>query len=167
MERSRPQEPGATVADEQELLDAWLAFHRGALEAKCSGLTAEQLVTRSVAPSDLSLLGLVRHMTEMERVYLAQPLSGEETQLLYCTDDSPDGDFEDVDPDRAEEDLARWRAACARSDAALAAHPSLTAAAPGRSANARWLLLKVIGEYARHNGHADLIRQSIDGAVGE
>lgn len=76
---------------ERQLLLDWLAFHRGALLAKCSGLSSEQLVNRAVAPSRLSLLGLVRHLTDMERVFLGLYLAGEPIEEIYCTDDDPEG----------------------------------------------------------------------------
>ena len=145
----------------------WLRFHRGALEAKCAGLASEQLVDRSVPPSRLSLLGLVRHLTEMERIFLALPLKGLPAQLLYCTDANPDGDFDLVRPEASEEDLQRWHSACAESDNALAVFASLDVVVPKGTCNVRWLLQKLTGEYTRHNGHADLIRQAIDGATGE
>jgi len=152
-------------ADERALLLGWLAFHRGALETKCAGLSGEQLVTHSAPPSDLTLLGLARHLTEMERVYLHQPLTGQPTSLLYCTDDDPDGDIASLDPAHAEADLARWREECAASDAALAGLALDDRV--GSRTTVRWLVQKVIGEYARHNGHADLIREAIDGQTGE
>jgi len=164
MSDPRAPEPALDTAD-RELLLGWLAFHRDALAAKCGGLTGEQLVTRSVPPSDLSLLGLARHLTEMERVYLHQALTGQPTSLLYCTDDDPDGDIASLDPAHAEADLARWQEECAASDAALAGLALDDRV--GSRTTVRWLVQKVIGEYARHNGHADLIREAIDGQTGE
>ncbi len=88
----RAPEPGDL--SERRLLLGWLAFHRDALAAKCEELTPGQLVARAAAPSALSLLGLVRHMTEMERVYLVYALGGGPLSLVYCTDEAPDGDIE-------------------------------------------------------------------------
>lgn len=79
----------------------------------------------------------------------------------------PRGDFESLDPQRAQTDPERWRTECRRSDDALAQYETLEAHPPGRKAPARWLVQKVIGEYARHNGHADLIQEAIDGQTGE
>lgn len=164
----RAPEPAiATCADERTLLVGWLQFHRDALASKCAGLSPEELARRSVAPSALSLLGLVRHLTEMERVYLGQPLTNTPWSMLYCTDDDSDGDFESAVPDDAAADIARWRAACGESDAALAPYSDLGAVAARGTGPVRWLVQKLIGEYARHNGHADLLREAIDGAVGE
>jgi hypothetical protein len=153
MERARPEPPDEDVADERRLLEQWLAFHRDVLEATCAGLTGEQLALRSAPPSDLSLLAVVRHLTEVELVHLALPLAGEEPAPTSGTN---------TEPVPAERALRTWRDVCARSNETLAALPSVEAVPWGR-ANARWRLLKVLGEYARHNGHADLLRQAIDG----
>jgi hypothetical protein len=162
----RAPEPGAG-GGERELLLGWLAFHRDALAAKCDGLSAQQLVTLAVPPSDLSLLGLVRHLTEMERVYLVRALAGGELRLVYCTEAEPDGDIVGLTPDLSAASLDRWHEERAHADRLLADAGALDAVAPGNKFSVRWNLVKVIQEYARHNGHADLIRQSIDGATGE
>jgi hypothetical protein len=162
----RAPEPGAG-AGERELLLGWLAFHRDALAAKCDGMTPQQLVRLAVPPSDLSLLGLVRHLTEMERVYLVRALAGGELRLVYCTAAEPDGDIVGLTPDLGTASFDRWHEERAHADRLLAAAGSLDAVAPGNQRSVRWNLVKVIQEYARHNGHADLIRQSIDGAIGE
>ena len=133
--------------------------------AKCAGLTADQLVERSCEPSPMSLIGLVRHMTEMERMY-AHRLADGGTGLLYCTDEDPDGDFEAV---TAAGPRTTWGSSAS------------TAPGPGRSwrpragrhlrhaepYTVRWVYLYLIKEYARHLGHADLLRERIDGATGE
>lgn len=166
MTEQRVREP-QDGTDERALLLDWLAFHRDALTAKCAGLDPEQLVRRAVPPSALSLVGLVRHLTEMERVYLSQPLTGQPTELLYCTNEEPDGDFAPDGPIDVAASIARWRAECTRSDAALANIADVSVVSPGKRRTVRWLLLKLIGEYARHNGHADLVREAIDGQTGE
>jgi Protein of unknown function (DUF664) len=140
------------------MLDAWLDYYRATLPHKCSGLTGEQLVQRSSPPSPMSLIGLVRHLTEMERVY-AQRLAEPGLPLLYCTDASPDGDFDDVSPAQAMADLAVHREHAARSREMIAGRPLDEAL--------RWRYLYLIKEYARHLGHADLLRERIDGTVGE
>jgi Protein of unknown function (DUF664) len=161
----RAAQPGD--AAERELLLGWLAFHRDALQAKCEGLTAEQLVALSAPPSDLSLLGLVRHMTEMEHAYLVHALAGGRFGWVYCTDDAPDADICDLSPDMAQESMARWHDERGRADQLLSATRSLGAAVSGNRFSVRWNLIKLIQEYARHNGHADLIRLRIDGSTGE
>lgn len=159
-------EPSTEVGTERELVLGWLAFHRGTLATKCAGLTPEQLITRSVPPSRLSLLGLVRHMTEMERVYLNRPLRGLPVELLYCTEGDEEGDFESLRADRADVDLARWRSECESSDQLLVDFDMDEKRPSGRT-TVRWLVQKLLGEYSRHNGHADLLRESIDGQTGE
>ena len=162
----RAPEPGN--ASERGLLLGWLAFHRDALAAKCDGLTAEQLVRPAAPPSDLTLLGLVRHLTEMEHAYLVYALAGGgKFSAVYCTDEAPDGDIAGLTPDQAPASLARWLDERARADQLLSSTGPLGAIAAGNRFSVRWNLMKVIGEYARHNGHADIIRQRIDGATGE
>jgi hypothetical protein len=161
----RAAEPGD--GDERGLLLGWLAFHRDALAFKCAGLTAGQLVSAAAEPSDLSLLGLVRHMTEMERVYLVYALAGGEFSLAYCTDAAPDADIVGLDPAMCDASMELWQRERAHADRLLAAAGTLDAVSAGNRRTVRWNLIKVIQEYARHNGHADLIRQRIDGATGE
>jgi Protein of unknown function (DUF664) len=103
---NRAPQPGN--ASERGLLLGWLAFHRDALAAKCEGLTGEQLVTRSAPPSDLSLLGLVRHMTEMEHTYLVLALARGGFSRVYSSDEAPDADIRDLQPDIVAASMARW-----------------------------------------------------------
>ena len=153
--------------DERELLLGWLAFHRNALAAKCDGLSDEQLVAMSAEPSDLSLLGLVRHLTEMEYYYLAHAIAGGDTTPVYCTDEDEDADIVGLTADMAKPSLDRWRDECRYADVQLATVDSLDARAAGNRFSVRWNLVKIIQEYARHNGHADLLRERTDGATGE
>jgi Protein of unknown function (DUF664) len=161
----RALEPGNV--GERELLLGWLYFHRDALAAKCEGLTPDQLVETSASPSDLSLLGLVRHLTEMEHVYLVYALGGGTFGLIYCTDEDPDADIVGLSADMVPASLARWHDERAHADQLISAAPALEATAFGNKFSVRWNLIKVIQEYARHNGHADLIRERIDGVTGE
>jgi uncharacterized damage-inducible protein DinB len=157
--------------DERAMLEAWLEYHRATLEMKCDGLTPEQLRERSVPPSSLSLLGLVRHMAEVERSWFRRTLAGEDAGYIYCDDDFPDGDFDRVDSANPDEGFATWRAECARARENAAAVDSLDAVGlwkrTGEDVSLRWIYVHMIEEYARHNGHADLLRERIDGAVGE
>jgi hypothetical protein len=151
--------------DERVSLETWLDFHRTTLLKKCAGLTSEQLAERSCAPSPLSLLGLVRHMTIVESWFHA---FDELPRLdLYCSDEYPDGEFDLVDPASADEDLAAFHASVARARAAVSGH-DLEASPPGatRPVSLRWIYQHMIEEYARHNGHADLLRERIDGVTG-
>jgi Protein of unknown function (DUF664) len=158
----------APVAAEREMLDAWLDFQRDTLALKCHGLTGEQLRERAVPPSSLSLLGLVRHMAEGEQQWFAMVLGGEQVPWHYYTDDHPDADFDGVDGADVAEAFATWRSECADARARVAAAPSLevTGTQDGQEFSLRWIMVHMIEEYARHNGHADLLRERIDGAVG-
>jgi uncharacterized damage-inducible protein DinB len=98
-----------SVADERTMLDSWLDYHRDTLLQKCAGLTADQLKRRNVEPSALSLLGLVRHMTEVERAWFRRRFAGEELGWVHCTDESPDGDFDDLDTADAEQRVPAGR----------------------------------------------------------
>jgi hypothetical protein len=155
--------------DERSILLGWLAFHRDALAAKCADLDADQLVRRAVPPSPLSLLGLVRHLAEMERAYGAWAL-GPRIELEYVwgeyADNGAEWDF-DVDTSMVQESMAAWERERRATDDLISQHPTLDAIGPGSGMSVRWNLQKLIGEYARHNGHADLIRESIDGQTGE
>ena len=161
--------PEPLDGDERSIILGWLAFHRNALEAKCSGLDAEQLVTRSSPPSPLSLLGLVRHLTEMERVYAVWAL-GPDAPLTWVwgdyTDGGPEWDF-DADASMLEESMEAWNRERRLADERIEGHETLDSVGQGNGRSVRWNLQKLIGEYARHNGHADLIRERIDGQTGE
>jgi hypothetical protein len=154
---------------ERELLLGWLEFHRDALDAKCGGLSPEDLIRTGLGGSAMSLLGLVRHMTEMERVYLTYCVGGGELEFVYgpYEDGQPAGDFDDLAVGMVSPSFMTWRAERAHADGLIASVASLDDPGAGGSRSMRANLLKVIQEYARHNGHADLIRESIDGAVGE
>ena len=154
--------------DERSITLGWLAFHRDALQAKCEGLAAEQLVHRSADPSHLSLLGLVRHMAEMERAYGSWPLAADpEFQWVWGTYE--DGAEEDIDCTVGDVDTsyATWMDERSKTDAALAGCSDLGTLSKVNKRSVRWNLDKLIGEYARHNGHADIIRERIDGQTGE
>ena len=157
--------PGG-LADERGLLEGWLEYYRATLLAKCAGLSGEQLVVRSCEPSTMSLAGLVRHMTEMERVY-GHKLADAAVGFLYCTDEDEEGDFESVTAAGTAADLETFRAHCARTREIMAGHGLDDTFGPKQSHTLRWFCLYLIKEYARHLGHADLLRERIDGATGE
>jgi hypothetical protein len=155
-----------TPADERTSLDTWLDYHRQTLLKKCAGLTPEQLTERSCPPSPLSLLGLVRHMTIVESWF--HSFDDLPRLDLYCTDENPDGDFALVDPASADEDLAAFLASTSRSRAAVADRGLDELLPKSREAiSLRWVYQHMIEEYARHNGHADLLRERIDGVTGD
>ncbi len=161
----RAPEPGAD--DEVGLLRGWLAFHRDALAAKCDGLSDVQLVEQSAPPSSLSLLGLVRHITEMERHYLGNALSGDGLPLYYCTDEDEEADIENLDPSTVALSMSNWRAEMQRSNELLGRRASFDDRTASGKLAVRWCVVKVLQEYARHNGHADIARERIDGLRGE
>ncbi len=166
-ETSRVPEP--RDGDERTVLLGWLRFHRDALAAKCAGLDAAHLVERSASPSKLSLLGLVRHLTEMERAYAVWAL-GPKAELRWVwglyTDDGPEWDI-DVAESMVAESMAAWEQEQAAADERIAGHATLDSIGAGNGYSLRWNLQKLVGEYARHNGHADIIRERIDGQTGE
>ncbi|KAB8182733.1 DinB family protein [Microbispora catharanthi] len=159
------------VAGERAMLRAWLDWHRETLAVKCEGLTEEQLRLRSVPPSSMSLLGLVRHMADVERSWFRRRLNGEDLGGIYYSDDDPDGEFDNVDTASAEEAFATWHAEIEHARAAEEACADLDAMTKtdrqGVHYSLRWIMCHMIEEYARHNGHADLLRERIDGATGE
>lgn len=160
--------PQPADGDERAITLGWLAFHRDALAAKCAGLTDEQLATRSAEPSALSLLGLVRHLAEMEGAYGAWAL-GPKADLEWIWGTYEDGAEDDIDCDASmvAESVRVWREQVRRTDAAIGTHPSLDEVGAGNGFSVRWNLVKLIGEYARHNGHADILRERLDGQRGE
>jgi uncharacterized damage-inducible protein DinB len=156
------------VAAERPMLESWLEYHRDTLTFKCEGLSAEQLRLRAVPPSTLSLLGLVRHMAEVERSWFHRTIAGREAPPRYYSKADPDGDFDNVDEADPEEAFAAWREDCDISRNVLAGKASLDDTIVSKDVvSVRWILVHMIEEYARHNGHADLLRQRIDGATGD
>lgn len=155
-------------ADEATTLLAFLDFHRETLLWKVGGLTDEQLKAHAVPASNLTLLGLVRHMAEVERGWFAQ-ISGLDATWIFCTEDNRDGDFDDIADADVQADLATYHAEVAKYRSALPGLPLDTVrhGRNGRDFSLRWILCHMIEEYARHNGHADLLRETIDGATGE
>ena len=167
-----PRVDASRLSDEKQALDEWVDFHRATLLMKCEGLSSEQLKTRSVEPSALTLLGLVRHMSDVERGWFRRHAARENLEFRYSTDEEPDADFLNVDTADASADLAHFVAECQLSREATATL-SLDEVVPSRghhperTRNIRWIYLHMIEEYARHNGHADLLRERIDGVTGD
>jgi uncharacterized damage-inducible protein DinB len=161
--------PEPKTGDERRMLQGWLDWHRQTLLSKCAGLTAEQLRTASVEPSNLTLLGLVRHMAEVERGWFRQFAAGDrDLPSLYSSPENRDGEFDDVAEADAEADFAAFHDELKLADAAVADLP-LESEQPGRQGpiSLRWVYQHMIEEYARHNGHADLLRERIDGVTGD
>ena len=155
------------VADERTMLEAWLDYHRGTLLLKCEDLDDAGRKARPVPTSKLSLHGLVRHMAEVERAWFQRVLLGrEDTPHLYGNVE--DSDFFPLDRADWDADLSQWHAACASSRAAATGHTlDDVGVRHGEARSLRWIYLHMIEEYARHNGHADLLREMIDGSVGD
>jgi uncharacterized damage-inducible protein DinB len=166
-----PREDDLHQGDERATLMAFLRFQRQTLEMKCAGLDPEQLATRSVPPSTMSLLGLVRHMAHVERLWFKVRFDGRDLPRLYQTAEDPDGDFNGAVADQAVVDEAwdSWRAEVAFAEKWVEAHPLDFVAELGGDAriSLRELLVHMVEEYARHNGHADLLRECIDGRLGQ
>jgi uncharacterized damage-inducible protein DinB len=160
------------VAGERESLQAWLDFHRTTLLWKCAGLTADQLRQRPAAPSTLSLLGLVRHMTEVERWWFLITAADRDMPMPYSSDGDEEADFDALDDADAEADLAAFQRETKAADEAVRGKELDTVVRshghhPERVRDLRWIYVHMIEEYARHNGHADIIREQIDGATGD
>ena len=156
-------------ADERATLTAFLDFQRATLALKCEGLTDDQLRERAVPPSSLSLLGLVRHMAEVERNWFRPVLGGEEMAGIFSSDLDWEVAFRDAETADAAEAFRLWRAECDHARALVAAAPSfdVTGFRSRGYVSLRWVMTHMIEEYARHNGHADLIRERLDGLTGQ
>ena len=166
-----PREGGLSLGDERATLIEFLRCQRLTLQLKCSGLDAEDLARRSVEPSTMSLLGLVRHMAEVERGWFRRVMAGQDAPKLFCSDTDRDGDFDGAvpDPEVVEQAWPAWRSEVAFADQFVAEAPDLavTGKDPRQGAiSLRELLVHMVEEYARHNGHADLLRERIDGRLG-
>ncbi|GAA4934564.1 DinB family protein [Streptomyces coeruleoprunus] len=161
---------GPTTGDERRMLLDVLGAQRATLELKCSGLGPE-LFLRSVAPSTLSLLGLVRHLADVERRWFRRVLAGQDAPALFSSASDPDGDFDraEATPGVVEASWEAWRTEVAFAErfAGQARDLDVEGVDSWRgTVSLRWVLIHMIEEYARHNGHADLLRERIDGAIG-
>ena len=173
-----PREDRPRLGDERTTLVEALRAARLTLEMKCSGLDAEAMARRAVEPSTMSLLGLVRHLAEMERGAFRALMAGQDVPRLYCSPTDRDGDFDGAvpDPDVVAEAWAAWRAEVDFATRFVAEAPSLDVTGDdssnqhgsgGGPISLREVLVGTIEEYARHLGHADLLRERIDGRVGQ
>ncbi|KUH98129.1 DinB family protein [Mycobacterium sp. IS-3022] len=157
-------------ADERTTLEAWLDFYRATLAMKCEGMDDVELSTASVEPSPLTLLGLVQHMAEVERNWFRRVLAGEDAPPIYGSTvraSGHDGGFDLSEQSTFAAAQAVWRTEITQARANCATRDLTdTAAFNGGEVSLRWIYLHMIGEYARHCGQADLIRERIDGATG-
>jgi uncharacterized damage-inducible protein DinB len=163
---------GQDLEGERATLLDYLRAYRVALELKCADLDAAQLARRSVPPSTMSLLGLVRHMADVERNWFRRVMAGSDAPPLYWSDDVADADWLGAVADQAVVDDAwrAWREEVAFAQKFVADSPDLgirAARKDGSTIALREVLLHMIEEYARHCGHADLLRERIDGRIGQ
>jgi uncharacterized damage-inducible protein DinB len=167
IEDPRRVEP-AYVLDERTMLDAWLEFHRLTLLFKCEGLDAEALKARPVPTSALSLHGLVRHMADVERNWFTRVLLQDpEAPPIFFEEGVDDSELVPLDDAVWDDDLATWAAECQVSrEHAARFDLDHVGVRRGKDCSLRWIYNHMIEEYARHNGHADLIRELVDGSVG-
>jgi uncharacterized damage-inducible protein DinB len=166
------RDTGVDLVDERGTLNEYLRAYRLTLEMKCADLNAEQLARRSVPPSTMSLLGLVRHLADVERSWFRRVMAGEDVPRRYSSDDNPYGAWDGAvgEPDVVAEAWAAWREEVSfserfteqASDLGILGHMS-----DGQTISLREILVHMIEEYARHCGHADLLRERIDGRVGQ
>ena len=156
-------------ADERATLTAFLDFERATLALKCDGLSAGQLRERAVPPSAISLLGLVRHMAEVERNWFRPVLGGEQMSGIFSPDLDWEAAWRDADTADVAEAFRVWHAECDHARALVAAAPSFDVRGfrGGAWFSLRWVVTHMIEEYARHLGHADLLRERLDGSTGE
>jgi hypothetical protein len=161
--------PPPPLGDERSLLIAYLEWHRETFALKCSGVDQARLSEKGIPPSGLSLHGLIRHLAAIERWWFRVQFAGEDVPLLYYSDDDPNQDFDSLGGDVAEA-FAVWREECRRSREIVERAASLDETGlrkrTGEPFSLRWMLINIIADYARHNGHADLLRERIDGATG-
>jgi uncharacterized damage-inducible protein DinB len=157
-------------SDEKSSLSAWLDFERATLLQKCQGLSGEQLATASVSTTNLTLLGLLQHMLLVEWWWFEHVFAGGSAPEPLDTKGDPEYEFTHLVPLQAEANTALFVEQCEHSRHIVNAADSLSDLSKGTERKARdlrWIMVHMIEEYARHNGHADLIREAIDGSVGE
>ncbi|MEU0884426.1 DinB family protein [Lentzea sp. NPDC005914] len=162
-----PDEP--FLGPDRPMLETWLDRHRATFLQNCAGLTGEQLATASTPPSNLTLLGLIRHLTDVERVWFRVRIAGEDVKARYSEPPNWDAAFEHLDPHRAESEYADLVAEMAEARAAVATRDlddTFVHARWGKM-SVRWAYIHMIEEYAQHNGHADLIREAVDGRTNK
>lgn len=170
-EREDTRDDGPMSGSMREVLDHWLGLYRESTLIKVGGLNGEQLCERSVPPSSMSLIGVVRHLTEVEAYWVRMVLEGrEDVPDYYATQASPDGEFDDVDPATAVQEVEAYQREVAQTQQILDSWTDVEALARGRrhgkQVNVAWILTHLIEEYARHLGHMELLRERVDGRTG-
>jgi uncharacterized damage-inducible protein DinB len=167
-----PRDTGIELFDERATLIEYLRAYRLTLRLKCANLDAGQMASRSVAPSTMSLLGLIRHMANVERYWFRRVMAGDDVPAVYRSDDDPDAAWNGAvdDPVVVAQAWAAWEAEIVSADRFVAESGDLDTLGRqpgGRAIRLREILIHMIEEYARHCGHADLLRERIDGRVGQ
>jgi hypothetical protein len=158
---------GPLTGDDRPILEGFLNWQRVTLLNICAGLTGDQLASRPIPASSLSLLGLVRHLAKVERIWFRQRAAGLPVEPMYDPSLGKDADFDDGTAAEARADIERLQAEWRRADAAVAGMAfGETFDVDGEAFSLRMVYVHMIAEYSRHNGHADLLRQSIDGVTG-
>jgi uncharacterized damage-inducible protein DinB len=158
---------GPLTGDDRPILEGFLGWQRATLLNICAGLTGEQLATRPIGSSSLSLLGLIRHLAKVERIWFSEHAAGLRVEPMYDPSRGKAADFDDAQAAEAEADVARLQAEWRRSDEAVASMDFAgTFDVGGETYSLRMVYVQMIYEYSRHNGHADLLRESIDGVTG-
>jgi len=156
--------------DEREQLESWLAFYRATLLKKCSGLSFEDLCRRPVATSSMSLLGILRHMTFVEQIWLDARFAGNDVTEYYRRPDEREAEWTELDSATLDQVVTNFEHACETSNELARGHDlGELVRRPGgdrEPVDLRWIYIHLIEEYARHCGHADLIRELIDGTTG-
>jgi hypothetical protein len=157
------------VGDERELLTSFLDFYRATVELKCTGVPKDKLNEQTMPPSTMTLHGLIRHLAGAEQWWFQYQFAQEEVEWLVDPVQNPEDDFDDLSGD-FDEALATWRAMCQRSREIVAAadlDDTGIVERNGKPVSLRRIMVHMIAEYARHSGHADFLREAIDGAVGQ
>jgi uncharacterized damage-inducible protein DinB len=164
-----PRADGGFANNERSILVGYLSDRRLTLPLKCTGLDPEGMARRSVPPSNMSLLGLVRHLTDVERHWFRRVLEGQDAPPLYRDADGNDTDFDGAiaDPDVVHAAWEAWRSEIANAEDVIRRTDDLGRLGTGEAVATREVLVHMIEEYARHLGHADLLRERIDGRVGQ
>ena len=165
-----PRLSPAPSGEESVQLEARLDYYRATLLVKSAGLDQAQLATRAIPPSELTLLGLVRHMTLVEQGWFEATFAGLPVVEYYTLEADRDGDFHDLTSATLKEVRANYDLACQRSRELSAGHSLVELAKRPSSDGAvdlRWIFMHMIEEYARHCGHADLLREVLDGTTGD
>jgi uncharacterized damage-inducible protein DinB len=158
---------GPLTGPDRPILEAYLGWQRQTLLNICAGLTGEQLAARPLPASTLSLLGLIRHLAKVERIWFRQRAAGEPIEAMYDLSLGKDHDFDALDPAEAPAAVARLQAEWRAADSAAAALDfDHVFDHRGEAMSLRMSYVHMVGEYARHNGHADLLREHLDGVTG-